>query len=118
MDHTRASRPSTLWGRLYLVTIAVGASFGLASNALSSAGAISMARVSEDPYTNSTSFQKTELEPDSFANGSTIAPVFRSGRFADGGSSNVGWATSTDGGATWKQGFRSDHATPGLRTAS
>ena len=31
--------------------------------------------------------------------------AFQSGRFTDGGSSNIGVATSTDAGATWTKGF-------------
>lgn len=62
-------------------------------------------RVSSDPYRNSTSQHQAQVEPDSFAFGSTVVNTFQSGRFFDGGSSNIGWATSTDGGATWKKGF-------------
>jgi hypothetical protein len=31
--------------------------------------------------------------------------AFQTGRYNDGGASNVGWATSTDGGANWVHGF-------------
>jgi BNR repeat protein len=62
-------------------------------------------RISSDPYTNSSSQHQTELEPDTYAYGSTIVAAFQVGRFIDGGSSNIGWATSTDRGATWKSGF-------------
>ena len=31
--------------------------------------------------------------------------AFQSGRFVNGGSSDIGWATSTDGGTTWAHGF-------------
>jgi BNR repeat-like domain len=61
--------------------------------------------VSTDPYTNNTSFHATEVEPDTFAFGKTIVGTFQVGRFSDGGASNVGWATSTDGGVTWTHGF-------------
>lgn len=62
-------------------------------------------QLSSDPYTNTTSQHKTEVEPDSFANGSTVVMAFQAGRFFDGGSSNIGWATSTNGGTTWTSGF-------------
>jgi len=62
-------------------------------------------RVSVDPYRNSSSHHQTQVEPDSFAFGSTIVTTFQSGRFFDGGASNIGWATSTNGGRTWKRGF-------------
>ncbi len=60
-------------------------------------------QLSSDPYTNITSQHQTELEPDTYAFGSTIVAAFQAGRFIDGGSSNIGWATSTDNGATMKQ---------------
>jgi hypothetical protein len=62
-------------------------------------------QLSGDPYTNSSSQHQTELEPDSYAFGSTIVAVFQTGRFIDSGSSNIGWAISRDNGATWRRGF-------------
>lgn len=62
-------------------------------------------QISSDPYTNPTSQHKTEVEPDNFSYGSTIVNAFQVGRFTDGGSSNTGWATSTDNGTTWTHGF-------------
>jgi hypothetical protein len=61
--------------------------------------------VSKDPYTNPRSFHQTQVEPDTFAFGSTIVSTFQSGRFPDLGASNIGWSVSTDAGATWKDGF-------------
>lgn len=62
-------------------------------------------RVSHDPYTNSSSQHQTQVEPDSFAFGSTEVSTFQSGRFTDGGASNIGWASTPDGGGTWNSGF-------------
>ena len=64
-----------------------------------------LVRVSSDPFTNSSSQHKTQVEPDTYSNGSTIVSAFQSGRFFDGGSSDNGWATSTDNGKTWHNGF-------------
>jgi hypothetical protein len=61
--------------------------------------------VSEDPYTNPRSFHRTEVEPDTFAFGSTIVSTFQAGKFPDLGASNLGWSVSTDAGATWAEGF-------------
>jgi hypothetical protein len=61
--------------------------------------------VSLDPYANTSSFHKTELEPDTFSFGNSVVGVHQTGRFTDGGSSNVGYVTSTNGGATWTSGF-------------
>src|SRR5947207_12898106 len=62
-------------------------------------------RLSTDPFTNTTSQHRTQVEPDTFSNGNTIVSAFQSGRFFDGGASDIGWATSTDGGQTWTHGF-------------
>ena len=76
--------------------------------ALSSRGFIhaagSLIQISSDPFTNATSNHKTEVEPSTFAFGNTIVSAFQQGRFFDGGGSDIGFATSTDGGQTWKHG--------------
>jgi hypothetical protein len=64
-----------------------------------------LTRISSDPYTNSTSNHKTEVEPDTLAFGNTIVSAFQVGRFFDGGASNIGFATSTNAGETWTHGF-------------
>ena len=64
-----------------------------------------LTRLSRDPYTNTSSQHRTQVEPDSFAYGNTIVAAFQTGRFYDGGASNIGWATSNDGGTTWTYGF-------------
>lgn len=79
--------------------------FVLASTVFASSASSTLLQLSSDPYTNTTSQHQTEVEPDSFAYGSTIVAVAQVGRFSDGGSSNTGWATSTDSGATWQKGF-------------
>jgi hypothetical protein len=67
--------------------------------------------VSTDPYTDAQAQHRTEVEPDTFTFGSTIVSAFQVGRVSGGGSSNIGWATSTNGGATWTNGFL-----PGITT--
>jgi hypothetical protein len=62
-------------------------------------------KLSSDPYTNATSQHATEVEPDTLAVGSTIVSAFQVGRFFNGGASNIGFATSTDGGSTFTSGF-------------
>src|SRR5436305_427529 len=62
-------------------------------------------QISSDPYTNSDSQHLSEVEPDTYSYGSTIVAVFQAGRFRDGGTSNIGWATSTDEGHSWEHGF-------------
>lgn len=60
-------------------------------------------QLSSDPY--STGQYQTQVEPGAFAFGSTIVTAFQNGRFSDEGSANIGWATSNDGGMTWKSNF-------------
>src|SRR5438477_2838739 len=62
---------------------------------------------SSDPFTNASSQHQTEVEPDTFANGSTVVAAFQVGRFFNGGGSDIGFARSADGGATWTHGFLS-----------
>jgi hypothetical protein len=62
---------------------------------------VPLTRVSADPFTNSTSQHATEVEPDTFANGATVVGAFQVGRFFNGGATDIGFARSGDGGATW-----------------
>src|SRR5215472_2448483 len=87
-----------------LVAVSAALVFTFASS-LSALAAVSIVQISSDPYTNSTSQHQTQVEPDSYSFGSTIVSTFQSGRFTDGGSSNNGWATSTNGGTSWTNGF-------------
>jgi hypothetical protein len=66
---------------------------------------VALTQVSTDPFTNTTSQHRTEVEPDTFASGNTIVSAFQVGRFVDGGASGAGFATSTNGGSTWTHGF-------------
>jgi BNR/Asp-box repeat len=91
--HTRLRRPGACIGALAAAAVLVGAG---------SAGAqVPLTRVSADPFTNPTSQHATEVEPDTFAFGSTVVATYQVGRFFNGGASDIGFARSTDGGATW-----------------
>src|SRR6266571_5230808 len=75
------------------------------------AAAAAVLAVSSDPFTqatckaSSTTNHQTEVEPDTFANGSTIVSAFQVGRIYDGGACEIGFATSADNGATWTSGL-------------
>jgi hypothetical protein len=94
-----------LLGRLTAVAVLALAAPAAANAALT--------KISTDPFTNTTSQHATEVEPDTFANGSTVVSAFQVGRFFNGGATDIGWATSGDGGATWAAGFM-----PGLTATS
>ena len=61
--------------------------------------------VSADPYTVGPGQHAPAVAPHMLANGSTLVAAFQTGRIVDGGATDIGWATSTDGGTTWKHGF-------------
>ncbi len=84
---------------------AVAAVVGLLAVAGGSAGSVIATPISADPYTNPDSQHATQVEPDSFAYGDTIVAAFQTGRFFNGGASNLGWATSTDSGRHWTTGM-------------
>jgi hypothetical protein len=90
------------WRLGVVVAVVIGSTVALMSTAIA---AIGVKVVSQDPYTNTTSYHATEVEPDTYSFGNTIVSSFQVGRFTDGGASNLGWATSSDGGATWSHGF-------------
>jgi hypothetical protein len=97
-----------------LLVVAAGAALVVTALAGASTN-FRLVRLSVDPYTNTTSQHKTEVEPDTYAFGSTMVVTHQTGRFSSGGSSNLGFVTTTDGGATWTNGFlpgTTKYATP------
>ena len=62
-------------------------------------------QISRDRTAADSGAQKgTQAEPDSVAVGDTIVTVFQSGRYRDGGAAAVGFSTSHDAGASWREG--------------
>jgi len=61
-------------------------------------------QLSRDPFAVPRGQRETQVEPDSLAWGTTIVTTFQSSRFASGGAAGIGWATSRDGGRTWRSG--------------
>ena len=85
------------------------AALGLLLVASGSAGTVLATPISNDPYTNSSSQHKTQVEADSFAFGNTIVATFQTGRFTNGGASNLAWSTSTEQRADVDDGHASGH---------
>jgi hypothetical protein len=85
-----------------IAVLALGVAFASASVAHA---AVPLTIVSNDPYANASSQHRTEVEPDTFAFGSTLVGAFQVGRFFDGGASNIGIARSGDDGSTWSRRF-------------
>src|SRR2546421_7571796 len=94
------------FGALTLIFTTV---FGLAFSTLV-AYAASATVISTDSFTqgtckaSATTNHHTEVDPDTFSNGSTIVATFQVGRVSDGGACAIGFATSTNNGATWTSG--------------
>jgi hemolysin type calcium-binding protein len=70
-------------------------------------------RLSRDPYRNDGAQHETEVEPDSYTFGRTTLATFQVGRRFDGAATNVGFAVTTNDGASWRSGLL-----PGLTAAS
>jgi hypothetical protein len=66
---------------------------------------VPLTQLSTDTFTNPGSQHATEVEASAFASGSTIVSAFQVGRIFTGGSSDIGFATSTNAGAAWTSGF-------------
>lgn len=66
---------------------------------------VSLVQLSEDTFTNPSSQHMTEVEPGAFTWGSTIVTAFQVARIFGGGGADIGFATSTDGGAHWTNGY-------------
>jgi hypothetical protein len=97
------SRPSLVRRLLLPLTVPVALGSLILGGGTASAN-VALTQVSSDPFTNSTSQHRTQVEPDTFAYGSTIVSAFQTGRFNDGGASDTCFATSANGGSTWTQG--------------
>ena len=61
--------------------------------------------VFQDPLTGTPGQHATAVEPDSFSFGNTVVAAFQVGRTSTVAATAIGWATSTDGGRTWRSGL-------------
>src|SRR4051794_14494294 len=91
---------------------AVSAAVSVALISVGAAGAnVPLTRVSADPFTYGPAIDgapvshATEVEPDTFAHGSTVVGAFQVARVFDGGGVDIGVARSADGGRTWSSSF-------------
>jgi hypothetical protein len=108
--------PRTTWrtraalGSGGIASLAVALVLALASPATAFAN-VALTQISNDPFTaatctgSNTTYHHTEVEPDTFSNGSTMVAAFQVARMFDGGACAIGFATSTNNGATWTNGI-------------
>jgi hypothetical protein len=107
---TRSTAPLPIprrrwWGPALLAAL-LAAAFAAAAPAQALQPGV--VQISADPYTpaNAPSGEHaTEVEPDTFAWGSTMVSAFQVGRVFNGGATDIGWAISTNGGVSSTHGF-------------
>ncbi|HVM94394.1 MAG TPA: sialidase family protein [Terriglobales bacterium] len=73
--------------------------------ALPTLAQVPLTQLSLDTFTNQASQHQSEVEPGAYSYGSTIVTAFQVARIYGGGGADIGFATSTDGGLTWVNGF-------------
>jgi hypothetical protein len=66
---------------------------------------VALTKLSVDTFTNPSSQHATEVEAGTAAFGSMIVTAFQVGRIFSGGGADIGFATSSDSGSTWMNGF-------------
>jgi hypothetical protein len=87
------------------------ATLGLIASILPGGAFAATTHISTDPFTQATcqgsaaTSHQTEVEPDTFSNGSTIVAAFQVGRIYDGGACAIGFATSLNNGSSWSSGL-------------
>ena len=86
-------------------TLALLAALISLSFAVQASAQPALTQLSEDTFTDSPSQHETEVEPSAFTYGSTIVTAFQVARIYGGGGADIGFATSTDGGKTWTNGY-------------
>jgi hypothetical protein len=68
--------------------------------------AVALVRIASDPFGSAVpGAHSTVVEPSAIAVGSTIVSAFQVGRNFGGGAAAIGFATSTDRGASWRSGL-------------
>ena len=79
-------------------------------------------QLSRDTNRSADAHHQTQVEPDSFSFGNTVVTTFQSGRVGQGAAAMIGFATSRNGGRTWRSGFlpgvTADSSPPGPGRAS
>ena len=98
--------PRSLNGRTTIVFLALAICIAPATLIVAQdIPAVSLTKISSDPFTIGPGQHATEVEPHVLASGSTLVAAFQTGRIAPGGATDIGWATSADGGSNWSHGF-------------
>jgi hypothetical protein len=92
----------SLFALLLVATVVSGAAPAAGGTAATAAQAI---RLSTDRLATVGAQHATQVEPHAASVGSTVVSVFQVGRFFNGGAAAIGFATSRDGGGSWRSGI-------------
>jgi len=106
---SRISRFKWLPRTLVAVTFALLLALATTLSAFASTGLL---QLSSDPFTVGPGQHATEVEPDTLSAGNTLVSAFQVGRIFGGGATDIGFATSSNGGSKFANGFL-----PGTTTA-
>src|SRR5271165_3304653 len=98
-----SSRAGSGFGRAALVLTLV-CSLG-AVTAIPASAQNLFRQLSQDVFSGGNGQHMTEVEPGAFAYGPTIVTAFQVARVRNGGGMDVGFATSTNGGIAWTNGY-------------
>ena len=85
--------------RLFLLALSIGLITASAQ------AQVPLTQLSQDTFTDPASQHQSEVEPGTFSYGSTIVTAFQVARIYGGGGADIGFATSTNGGSTWTNGY-------------
>src|SRR6202790_4683229 len=66
---------------------------------------VTLTQLSEDTFTDTPSQHATEVEHSTFSYGLTIVSAFQVVRIFGGVGADIGFATSTNGGVSWTNGY-------------
>jgi hypothetical protein len=106
MISTKLLYAATLLGLLlFIAACGSGSNSQPPKQTTSPPASVPLTQISHDTFTNPGSQHATEVEASAFAVGSTIVSAFQVGRIFNGGASDIGFATTSDSGATWTPGF-------------
>jgi hypothetical protein len=89
----------------FLLTLLSGCGSGSHEQMQPPPPTVPLTKLSSDTFNNASSQHATEVEPDTFAFGSTIVTAFQVARIFGGGGADIGFATSTNGGTSWSSGL-------------
>lgn len=94
---------SRFGARRTIVTLGLGCALG--ALAVPSSAQSLFRQISQDSFTDQSSQHASEVEPGAAVNGPVIVAAFQVARISSGGSDDIGWAISLNGGISWTNGY-------------